>query len=266
MLVEFDAIDSWMGPLDDRLRPHLPPDVAERIAALNPRYVEDARDALLDVGDRDALVDAALNWISENTLAGFHGTRLTDQEVQAVLKDGLTPLSAGMRKERLERALSVHPRWSECASRLEGELSRHGADGYAGVREGQVHLTLSRAGLTESFNHYLEFGAEFDQHVARALLDEEGLECLARDGEPRLISVAVPGPDAIAAANPYFSVAMMRERDELPNIVKEFLQSFAFRLTRPNFQSRRLELDCGMVFRSAVPAAWGIAVETLRVS
>jgi hypothetical protein len=150
----------------------------------------------------------------------------------------------------------VHPRWSECASRLGEELSRHGPGGYVGVREGEVHLTLSRAGLTESFNHYLEYGA-IDQHVARALLDEER-SGVSRPGRGAAIDIGGgPWAGRDCCGPPYFSVAMMRERDELPNIVKVLLRAFAFRLMRPVFQSRRLEFDCGMVFRSAVPAALG---------
>lgn len=266
MTIDFDEIDDWIEQLRERLRPHMQSDAERQITALKLKYVEDARDALLKLGDRDAIIHATLDWILENRLAAFHGTRLTDEEVQSVLKQGLRPLDPNCRKVRLERALSKHPRWSECVCRLDEELSRCASGRDFGVRVGQVHLTLSQAGLKKGFNHYLIFGAEFDQHVAQALLGEEGLKCLARDGKPRVVRVQVPGKDAITAAHPYFSVAMMRERGELPNIVNQFLQAFAFRLIRPNFQAETLLLDCGMVFERIVPPDWGIEVETLELS
>jgi hypothetical protein len=119
-----------------------------------------------------------------------------------------------------------------------------------------VHLTLSRAGLTDAFNHYLTHGAEFDWHVAAELLGEEGQELLSKDGTPYVIQVAVPGDLALTAAHPHFTVDDMRERGELPNIVHQFLDVWCFRLSRPGYQSRKLRVDCGMVFESAVPAEW----------
>jgi hypothetical protein len=48
----------------------------------------------------------------------------------------------------------------------------------------------------------------------------------------------------------------MRARGEMPNIIDHFLEVWCFRLSRPGYQSRKLEIDCGMVFKSAVPTEW----------
>jgi hypothetical protein len=49
----------------------------------------------------------------------------------------------------------------------------------------------------------------------------------------------------------------------MPNLVKEFLRSWACRLANPKYQSRNEHLDCGMIFRETVPNSWIINVETL---
>lgn len=128
-----------------------------------------------------------------------------------------------------------------------------------------MHLTLSRAALTDGFNHYLTYGAEFDQRVAHALLGQDGKELLARDGTPRVIQAAVPGPLALDAAHPYFSIDNIRSRGDVPNLVNEFLEAWSYRLAHPGFQSRTLKIDCGMIFRSTVPATWIRGLDTLAV-
>ena len=76
-----------------------------------------------------------------------------------------------------------------------------------GAEKGRVCLTLSRRALLHGFNHYLTHGSEFDQHVAYALLGNEGKELLREYGKARIIQVAVPGPDALKRANRYLSIA-----------------------------------------------------------
>lgn len=126
-----------------------------------------------------------------------------------------------------------------------------------------MHLTLSKAGLTDRFNHYLTHGAEFDQRVAYALLGPNGKQLLARDGKPTVIQVAVPGSLALEAAHPHFGIDDMKARGDVPNLVNEFLEAWSYRLAYRGFQSRTLKIDCGMVFRSIVPPAWILSLETL---
>jgi hypothetical protein len=109
----------------------------------------------------------------------------------------------------------------------------------------------------------LIYGSEFDQWVARKLLGTEGLVLLASYGEPRVFKVAVPGPLALDAANPFFPVDDFRNRGEVPNLVKEFLKSWVCRLVYPSFQSQTLEVDCGLVFHQTIPVAWIAGFDTL---
>ncbi|MEX1204752.1 MAG: hypothetical protein WEB85_05830 [Dongiaceae bacterium] len=261
--LDFDNIDDWVLRLTDALMGHVPDSVGPTLVAAAPEYVEDARNLLFDLTDRDAIIDTTLAWVRSTMVAGYHGTRLTDGEVVSVRAMGLLPLKAEARRNRLVRALSPHPRWGEVADGLDAAIRAHGQRGCAGDREEQVHLTLSRFGLINGFNHYLTHGAEFDQHVAYALLGSEGKELLGSDGEPRVIQIAVPGAVALDAAHPFLGIDDLRSRGDVPNLVDEFLTAWSYRLAHPGFQARTLEVDCGMVFRSTVPSAWVVNIETL---
>ena len=263
MLIRFDDIDSWAPRLTEVLRPLVPEVAKERIRQASPQYIEDAAALLFEGSSSDSIIDATLEWIESNDIAAYHGTRLTDVEVEAVRAEGLVRLNASHRRPRLVRALSGHAQWLVTESRLNSAIDTYGRRGFGGVRENQVHLTLSRAGLTNSFNHYLRYGSEFDQCVARELLGDEGLAMLTSDGTARVIELAVPGPNALATTHPFFSVVEMRSKGELPNLVRQFVQTWAFRHARPGYQTRTMELDCGLFFRTDVPADWIVAIDTL---
>jgi hypothetical protein len=255
-MIDFDLIDDWEAGLSAALRPHLPESFALKLAAAAPEYIEDARDIIFDLGNRDVIIDTALTWIRSIEVAGYHGSRLTDEEIASVRASGLVPLKAEARRARLIRVLSHHPKWHDVAEQLDTAIHDHGRGGVAGGREGQVHLTLSKAGLVSRFNHYLTHGAEFDQHVAHTLLGIEGKQLLARDGHSVVIKVCVPGSVALDAAHPHFGVEDLRAKGDVPNLINEFLEAWSYRQAHPGFQSDTLRVDCGMVFRSIVPAAW----------
>ena len=265
MLLDFDDIDDWTPRLAAALKDHVPGNIGSLLAARSPEYIEDARDILFEVADRDAIIDAALAWVRSSTLAGYHGTRLTEAEVASVRMHGLLPLDARTRRVRLSRALSRHPQWQSVASRMDEALEKHGSGQCAGGREGQVHLTLSRSGLVNGFNHYLSLGSEFDQHVAHYLLGDEGRELLREDGTPTVLKFSVPGAVALEAAHPFFGIDDKRRQGEAPNIVNEFLEAWSYALARPGFQSSSLEADCGLFFRNVVPADWLVVAEPVEI-
>jgi hypothetical protein len=122
-----------------------------------------------------------------------------------------------------------------------------------GHRERQVHLTLSRAGLENGFNHYLTHGAEFDQHAATELLGDAGTALLAKDGKKTIIRAIVAGERALQACHPYLTIDDLRSRGDVPNLVNQLLKAWSYRLAQPSFDPRTLEVDCGFVFREAVP-------------
>ncbi len=262
--VDFDNIDCWAPNLTVVLRSVVTDSVIERLAGAKFEFIEDALDFLFTLTDSDAVTDAVLAWITSVNIMGYHGTRLTDEEVTSIKNNGLLPLEAKLRRNRLARALSFHPKWSEVADRLDAVIEAYGKNNRAGNREGQVHLTLSKAGLVHGFNHYLAFGSEFDQRVAQYLLGEEGKKLLSLYGKPRIIEIALPGNLALGAAHPYFGIDDMRRKGDVPNLVNEFLKAWSYRISNPNFQSRKLEIDCGMIFYKTIPANWIVNVKTLE--
>lgn len=255
-MIDFDEIDGWAPQLSGVLSQYVPDSFERRLADAAPQYIEESLDLFFESTNRDAVIDAALAWIRSSDVTGYHGSRLTDDEVASVRSSGLTPLRAGTRRGRLVRALSLHPRWHEVADRLAPALQAHGPGAAAGRREGQVHLTLSRSGLVNGFNHYLTHGSEFDKHVAYELLGEEGKELLTKDGRPTVFRVTVPGPRALDAAHPIFGVDDVRAMGNVPNMVKELLEAWSYKLAHPEHQPQTSRVDCGMVFRSTIPAAW----------
>ena len=128
-----------------------------------------------------------------------------------------------------------------------------------------MHLTLSRCGLVNGFNHYLTHGSEFDQHVAHALLGADGAELLTADGWATVTQAAVPGDAALNAVNRYLTVDERLARGEVPGLVDEFLKAWSYGLAHPDLDCGTLHVDCGLRFSSAIPPAWIVGVDTVSV-
>ncbi len=264
--IDFDAIDDWASPLHSVLQGLLPKGIENILISRRPEFVEDALDILFEHADRDAVIDSTLDWVRSGKIVGYHGTRLTPEEIESIRELGLLPLDASARRIRLTRALSEHPKWQSVSSRLDEALEKHGRGQCAGGREGQVHLTLSRSGLVSGFNHYLSHGSEFDQHVAYYLLGDEGKNLLGEDGTPILLTFAVPGAVALEVAHPFLGIDDLRRQGDVPNIVNEFLKAWSYALAHPGFLSSTLRVDCGLFFRKTVPADWLMAAEPAAYS
>jgi hypothetical protein len=265
-MLDFDNIDYWAPRLTAVLSPHVPNSIEQKLreATQEYEYIKDIQDRFIDLTDREAVIKAVVAWLRSTEIVGYHGSRLTDEEIHSVQETGLVPLEAETRHGRLIRALSPHSKWQEVKAKLNETILAHGRGNRAGHREGQVHLTLSRVSLIQGFNHYLIYGSEFDQNVAEALLGIEGKKLLATFGQPRMFRVVVPGDLALNAANRIFSVDDFLSNGEAPNIVREFLEAWVCRLVYPDFQSQTLKVDCGMVFHQTIPTPWITGFETLN--
>ena len=255
-MIEYDRPESWEADVSEALSGVLPRQLIREIAEGPHEYVNDALARIRAAVPVRALAAPLLQWIGRNSLVAFHGTRLRLSDVDDIKKKGLLPLSAESRISRLERALGAHPRWPQVGDDLPAAVKRFGDGGAAGNRLGQVHLTVSRSGLMDGFNHYLKYGSEFDQHVAWHLLGEDAYALLARDGAPYLIEAMVPGDRALEAAHRHFQISDHLLAGELPNIVREILLVWAYRLHDPRFSPASLSTDCGLVFNEPVPASW----------
>ncbi len=255
-MFDFDGIDGWEPRLTEIVRGIVPDSFGAMLLEANPQSVWNARDLLFDLPELDALIDATVRWLRSTKIAGYHGSRLTDEELDSVQTDGLRPLNVESRRDRLVGLLSAHPRWAEVQAQLDDTIRRHRN------REDQVHLALSEHDVVEGdYRRILSDGSEFDQSVARDLLGQEGVQLLAQYGEYRVLKFAIPGPRALAAANPFGGVEDSRARERIPNLVSQVLSSWCFRQARPGSEARAPH--CSMMFEEPVPAEWLEGVVTL---
>jgi hypothetical protein len=250
---DFDQISVWGPSLSSHLSGLVPATAGATILSRQPKYIEDADEILLSqiCPDQPVLVRAVSDWIRLQTVAAYHGSRLSPAEIEDIKGRGLLALVPNDRKDHLSRKLSEHPRWPEAAVRLDSVVQQLGTGRRAGKRDGQTHATLSRAGLVRGFNHYLTHGSEFDQHAAQSLLGEEGKNLLSQYGEPTLITLAVPGNRAFEAANPFLILVR-----EMPNFVREVIRVWAYWLAYPDFSVASQRFDCGLIFDHDVPPEW----------
>jgi hypothetical protein len=260
-VLDYDSIDDWSPRLEQALTEVVPPEARQAVVTSKPEFIEDALETLLRHARREMVVQRVLTWIREHGVTAYHGSRLSPAEAQSVRTTGLKPLMPEQRRVRIERALSRHPQWAAKAGLLDQTIRAHSGTGRSGRRESQVHLTLSRAGLTDGFNHYLTHGSEFDQQVAHELLGQAGVDLLAIDGAPTLVTLSVPGHSALTGAHRYFSPEEMIQRSEVPNLVRQFLEAWSFKLANPTYQTSQRKLDCGICFHESVPSEWIVSVQ-----
>ncbi len=260
-IFDFDDNAEWGPRICDLLRTYLPGDMAQIIKAAEPEFIEDAADIVLAHSDKHILWAAITNWLRSQLVRGYHGTRVNAAELASICSDGLLPLKVQQRTERLQRALSQHPRWGEVAHTLPAALELYGPGMHCGRREAQVHLTVSRAGLVNGFNHYLKEGSEFDWHVSHHLLGPEGQALMATDGDPYLITLLVPGDTALASCNRFGMPT-----DDFPNLVSDLFRVWSYWLGYPDYRASCLKLDCGMVFSDIVNASWIDRIEKIDMS
>lgn len=249
MLIDFDAVDEWAPALDVAVAPLVSEEARAAVRDGAPEFVQDATDLLFAHASKEDIVDATIAWVEANWVRGYHGSRLSEAEVEDIGRVGLKLLKAGDRFVRLERALSAHPGWGSVRGRLAEEVDRHGRGGLRGLREGQIHLTALRAGLMRSFNHYLQYGSEFDQRVAVELLGEEALPYLALDGRAAVVTVSMPGSAALRACHWTASMASLRARGDLPNFIGDLSTPGRIESRFPNFRQASLVWIQGLFFK-----------------
>jgi hypothetical protein len=141
IVIDFDRTETWYPQLRAAFSSIVTDQALSTLSQSNPTYVEDARDDLFRLTVRNDVIDRTLEWLRSSTIAGYHGTRLTNEEVASVRVSGLSPLDAFARRERLVRALSPHSNWPTAEKRLDAVLKELGPNNRAGRREGQAHLS-----------------------------------------------------------------------------------------------------------------------------
>ncbi len=160
--LDFDKIDEWTISLSNVLYPLITNSTIRKLTESKFKYIEDSQDLLFKLTNQDEIINAVIEWIRSKKIVGYHGTRINKAEIDSIIKNGLLALDAIDRTSRLTRVLSSHPKWDSIKNKLDNTIQSHGKGNYSGKREGQAHLTLSRASLINWFNHYIRYGSEFD--------------------------------------------------------------------------------------------------------
>jgi hypothetical protein len=240
-IFDYDRIDEWEPWIDGVVFPIAPANLAESIAESEPEFIEDAADTLFEIVDKEELVACLSNRLHDVQVRVYHGTRLSRAELHDIQENGLRSLRLTDRKDLLTEIFSDHPEWLAAKSNLDEVLSQLGPGCKAGLREdGYIHVCFSRRGLLSGCNHYLTHGAEVDGHVASMLFQnkELALKLLQSNREPYLISFLSDFDSAISAANPYGF-----NKSDTPSLMRQIIQSWAFKKYRPEFSSESLQ-DC----------------------
>lgn len=236
--LEFDEGAVWLPSFRAHLGDFLPPGIDQKLIEAEPEGPWSARDALGKAVDLHELYQLTRSWIEARPVIAYHGSRLNADQVASVAREGLRPLVTEDRIAALTAWLGTHPRWPEFESRLPEAIAFVRRN--SGTREGQVHLTLSRAGLLLRFNHYLVEGSEFDHHVANYLLGDEARDYHRHRGRAMLYRVRLSGREALAAANPHGEF-------QVPNLIDEVVQGLAWTMAMGHQNAAQLEMDCGFI-------------------
>jgi hypothetical protein len=243
--LDYDHGALWLPSLHAHLAGFLPASVEQRLKEAEPEGPWSARDALGKAVDLDDLYRRTRTWIEARGVIAYHGTRLSENQVEAVAREGLRPLVMEDRTAALTAWLDSHPRWPEIEGRLPEAIAFVRRN--SGSREGQVHLTLSRAGLLFRFNHYLVEGSEFDHHVANFLLGDDARNWYRHRGRAMLYRVRLTGREALAAANPHGEF-------QVPNLIDEVVLGLAWSMAMSDQDTAKLEIDCGMMLLEGLPS------------
>jgi hypothetical protein len=257
--IDIDRIEEWAPALARELAELLPPDLATIRATTRPELYSDARELLFGNGEIQEAALKCAEWIRSNSVLAYHGTRLDAAGQASILRHGLIRLDAAARADALRKRLSQHSAWGNREGEFQALIERmSGEDGQYGSREGQVHLCFSRANLLWGSNHYLVEGSEFDGHVARTMFGMEGQQLLREDSHPVLVKIALPGPAAIEAANPWGC-----RSGDLPNFVRDLLDLWSYRLFDEIHRPPH-GVDSCLRFSSDLPPEWIVELELVN--
>lgn len=257
---DFDNINEWGVRLQRALSEIVTPRVKAAVQATSPQYIEDAGDTLFQqIESPIEFAGYVADWLKQQAIIAYHGSRLASDEIASIRRDGLRILQGSDRETRLRKILIHHPNWQQLLEKLPDTISKYTDGNRAGHRQGQAHATLSRAGLTRGFNHYLKYGSEFDQHAMYDLLKDEGTELLRLYGKPQLIQLAIPGNIAFDACHRFQIL-----ENNIPNLVRIVLNSWAYWLVNPSYTPESIEMDCGFIFYEPIPSSWITAIIPLK--
>ena len=251
MLINFDESQDWF-PKFDSVFGEMARDVDWKYIS-DIEFIEDAFKVLCNHVGAGPLSEAFYESFKCASVLAFHGTRLTDPEVQCVSEQGLKPLSVVERLPRYERVFGSHPEWPNKSAGLRDALDELGPKATLGNREdGRVWCCYSRAGLLDC--DFTVHGAEIDHHVADRLFGINRAHGYLRNyGLPRIVSFWCTMQEAEDAISPFY--------DKPPNE----LSAFAKRLIGHWAYSKAVPDHCCALERDATQMGCGFKVGADRI-
>lgn len=263
-MIYYDEFQTWERSFGDLMARLIGEKALNDLSSSNFEFIEDAGDFVVSHSHIKTASSEIQGWLLAQEYCVFHGTRLLSEEIHSVQYEGLRPLVAADRENRLREILERHPRWLSVEDKLLEVIEDVGPKEKQGRRQGQVHFSLSRSGLLNGFDHYLTHGSEFDQHVVQRLFgDQSGLELLSSETVPVLVHVSISGEQLIQGAHPHFTYSDVIGMGEIPGIARTFLNSWAFKTANPSFEIEKLRTDCCMMERVATPPEKILTIEKL---
>lgn len=252
-MIYYDRFETWATSFGDSMDDLVDRHTRLQLASTEFEFIEDAGDFVSQAAGTREISIRVRNWILEREFCVFHGTRLLPDEVSSINACGLKPLIASHREERIRKILRNHEKWKIYDGDLAHTIYKVGPGEKVGRREGQIHFSLSWSGLVKGFNHYLEYGSEFDQRVSQLLLgDDSGLNLLRANTSAYVVHVRMTGKEIIEGAHPYISYDDVVEIGEVPGLGRTFLNAWAFKKSAPNFELWKLQTDCCMMLNRYV--------------
>jgi hypothetical protein len=253
-VIDYDRLRTWSPWFSAAVTKVAGPAIIEAARASKPEYVENARRFFEDEIGVQRLVSGLSEELRPCSVRVYHGTRLSESELISVKSAGLRPLTLAERKPLLTGLFEAHPEWPKVKHRLDDIIRGLGVDwersGVGRREDGCIHVCLSRAGLTLGCNHYLNNGAEVDQHVASLLFDSErAREFLRANRTPWLISFTAPFEEAARAASPWGF-----RQHEMPSLLRSLLQVWAFSLSDSTFRVGSLRDGVALRFPGEISA------------
>ncbi|MDP3340294.1 hypothetical protein [Frigidibacter sp.] len=264
-MIYFDIIETWEESFEEIVVSLIGRSNVEELQKTAFDYIEDAGNFVTSFADIRSVSSEICSWLKDREVCVFHGTRLLPAELESIKNTGLRPLIARDRNDRLTEIFKSHKDWLVLKDSLHEITTIVGPQERDGRRENQVHFSLSRSGLIKGFNHYLTHGSEFDQNVASRLFpDGSGLKLLQSATAPYLVHVRMSGGDLVKGAHPHFSYQDVVDMGEVPGLGATFLNAWAFKKSKPNFDISKLRTDCCMMQEHPTPREKILRIEALR--
>jgi hypothetical protein len=254
MIIDFDTND-WLPFLHSALEAVVSETAKAVLRRSTFEYRDEALRRLVELVDREALVDLTLTWLRGNHVRAYHGTRLTDDEVGSIEASGLQPLDHEARIARLRKCL---PGFDQVLT--DDWVANAMAAGSLVHRQGQVHAAISRHEMLSGYDYLFE-GSEFDRRLLEYGGRPDLVEVLTTRGKPRLIKIVLTGDEALEGMHPFFPLDFTRENDGYPNLVRQLLEVYAWYLHDPT--AKRLGLDACFFYKRALGPEKIEGIETI---